>query len=430
MPTLALSRRSFPVLLRAGGHAPLHWNHGELYNALLSSSMMRIGERGLAWCQTCELPHDWLLELSGREHVACNTTRDALCTAHDTQHNVTMRLFASTHVTIPMDLSTLEPTGTHAAFDKLWGVLAEGCTRDGAGRQLVAGVRNYDVTLCDLIHNKLDFVFYPQQNSFTWRRRNEPVFDSLLWTVLVSVTVIILFSRVCTNLTEIVRDHERVFSWPVTIVAGSSTVLSYFAMQHNDFSTEERVLSLVLHVYVWVCIFLLLMHKCVRNGPHDSLNCIFLLLMHKCVRNGPHDSLNTTGALIAVLLLLTAHLQNTYETPFLSILVIIFGARSFLKFLNFALVHTQQKFLFVCYKLVILLCDTFVFLAVLELAVRSGARKKTEYAITAAGLILLSILGGVFLHSVVQVRRHGRQTKNKPTSQVAAALGFVHVAKV
>ena len=416
MPTLALSRRSFPVLLRAGGHAPLHWNHGELYNALLSSSMIRIGERGLAWCQTCELPHDWLLELSGREHVACNTTRDALCTAHDTQHNVTMRLFASTHVTIPMDLSTLEPTGTHAAFDKLWGVLAEGCTRDGAGRQLVAGVRNYDVTLCDLIHNKLDFVFYPQQNSFTWRRRNEPVFDSLLWTVLVSVTVIILFSRVCTNLTEIVRDHERVFSWPVTIVAGSSTVLSYFAMQHNDFSTEERVLSLVLHVYVWVCIFLLLISKCV--------------LIFKCVINGPHDSLNTTGALIAVLLLLTAHLQNTYETPFLSILVIIFGARSFLKFLNFALVHTQQKCLFVCYKLVILLCDTFVFLAVLELAVRSGARKKTEYAITAAGLILLSILGGVFLHSVVQVRRHGRQTKNKPTSQVAAALGFVHVAKV
>ena len=228
--------------------------------------------------------------------------------------------------------------------------------------------------------------------------------------MLVSVTVIILFSRVCTNLTEIVRDHKRVFSWPVTIVAGSSTVLSYFAMQHNDFSTEERVLSLVLHVYVWVCIFLLLMPKCVRNGPHDSLN--------------------TTGALIAVLLLLTAHLQNTYETPFLSILVIIFGARSFLKFLNFALVHTQQKCKFVCYKLVILLCDTFVFLAVLELAVRSGARKKTEYAITAAGLILLSILGGVFLHSVVRVRRHGRQTKNKPASPVAAALGFGQVAKV
>ena len=94
------------------------------------------------------------------------------------------------------------------------------------------------------------------------------------------------------------------------------------------------------------------------------------------------------------------------------------------------LVHTQQKCLFVCYKLVILLCDTFVFLAVLELAVRSGARKKTEYAITDAGLILLSILGGVFLHSVVRVRRHGRQTKNKPASQVAAVLGFVHVAKV
>ena len=41
-----------------------------------------------------------------------------------------------------------------------------------------------------------------------------------------------------------------------------------------------------------------------------------------------------------------------------------------------------------------------------------------------------SLPGGVFLHSVVRVRRHGRQTKNKPASPVAAALGFGQVAKV
>jgi hypothetical protein len=73
-------------------------------------------------------------------------------------------------------------------------------------------------------------------------------------------------------------------------------------------------------------------------------------------------SVNTTGALIAVLLLLTAHLQNTYETPFLSIFVIIFGARNFLKVLNLTLHHSRAaSALFACFKLAVLLADTFAF---------------------------------------------------------------------
>ena len=84
---------------------------------------------------------------------------------------------------------------------------------------------------------------------------------------------------------------------------------------------------------------------------------------------------------------------------------------------------------------VILLCDTFVFLAVLSLPcapararrantrLRRAQEERIRDAITAAGLILLSILGGVFLHSVV--RRHGRQTKEKKSaSEVTAAVGF------
>ncbi len=122
--------------------------------------------------------------------------------------------------------------------------------------------------------------------------------------------------------------------------------------------------------------------------------------------HAPADrSVNTTGALIAVLLLLTAHLQNTYETPFLSIFVIIFGARSFLKFLNLTLQHSRAaSALFACFKLAVLLADTFAFVAVLELAVRTAARSSSQYASTAAGLELLSVLGGVFLYQVVASR--------------------------
>ena len=61
--------------------------------------------------------------------------------------------------------------------------------------------------------------------------------------------------------------------------------------------------------------------------------------------------------------------------------------------------------LFAGYKLAVLLADTSAFLAVLELAVRSAARSSSEYASTAAGLELLSVLGGAFLYQVVRSRR-------------------------
>ena len=122
--------------------------------------------------------------------------------------------------------------------------------------------------------------------------------------------------------------------------------------------------------------------------------------------------MNKTGALIAVLLLLTAHLQNTYETPFLSVFVIIFGARSFLKFLNFALRHSATlpwgprlwKFFFLC-------LDSLVLLCVLELGVRSSARSTSAYTSTAVGLLLCSAFAGTFLHCVMHNDACGRALK-------------------
>ena len=72
------------------------------------------------------------------------------------------------------------------------------------------------------------------------------------------------------------------------------------------------------------------------------------------------------------------YLQNTYETPFLSIFVIIFGAHSFLKFLNLALHHIGTNALVAGFKLAVLCLDILSFMAVLELAVCSGARARAS----------------------------------------------------
>jgi hypothetical protein len=54
------------------------------------------------------------------------------------------------------------------------------------------------------------------------------------------------------------------------------------------------------------------------------------------------QEISTLGSLVAVQLILTAQLQNTYENPFIVILTLIFGMRVFLKFIRFMLVHTAR----------------------------------------------------------------------------------------
>ena len=114
------------------------------------------------------------------------------------------------------------------------------------------------------------------------------------------------------------------------------------------------------------------------------------------------QSCNTTGTLVCVLLVLTAHMQNTYDTPFLTIFVLVFGARSFLKFLNLALRHAPQAAgMLVAGKFVGLCADTVIFGVILELGVRTSMDSENKYNNSAAELQLLSCLGGVFLYIVI-----------------------------
>lgn len=416
MPELTLSRTSFPFLTRPGWRAPLQWTHGPLYNVLLSSSVLRVGERGVSWCATCDLPTAGFGAAGQR--MPCLPAPDALCAAPFPALNTSLLLFPSGHVRVPAERVLAQRVSASAALG-LWAAVQDSCHAAESNRALVFGDRQHDVSLCDLVHGKLDFVWYPQEGELAWRQRGgAEFFDGLLWTALVTLAVLFLFTRVCENLSNIIRGRRRASDWHATVVVILGTACSFPATARNDFATEERVLTLVLQVYAFFYVFIILCDSVFAKQwafarlqlwayarLPDAENPTPAPAEPALAAPAPADSsVNTTGALIAVLLLLTAHLQNTYATPFLSIFVLIFGARSFLKFLNLTLKHSRRPDIFALLKLAVLLVDTFAFAAVLELAVRTGARSKSEYASTAAGLLLLSALGGVFLFQVVESR--------------------------
>lgn len=178
------------------------------------------------------------------------------------------------------------------------------------------------------------------------------------------------------------------------------TLVYTFANSVNiDFSVEEQLLNVLLQWYGVV-------YYCAAMWPCKSVDAPASYSSCDSRLKDPVSNVQNTnvmGALIALQLILTAHLQRSYDTPFLTILVLFFGARSFLKFLNFVLKHSHHyskkhrvwKFFFLC-------IDTFVFICVLELAVRSSARSKTDYAGSAVALLWSSALTGTFLHLLIE----------------------------
>ena len=134
---------------------------------------------------------------------------------------------------------------------------------------------------------------------------------------------------------------------------------------------------------------------------------------HKTQANDWWDDNVAIGALIAIQLILIANMQFTYDTPFLQILVFLFGTRSFLKFLNLLHVHLLQNdahMEFVVYKVLICLFDTVVFVSLLAMPMCIASKNATEYVMTTATLIFLSCVMGSVLAFIVynghEIKKH------------------------
>jgi len=108
------------------------------------------------------------------------------------------------------------------------------------------------------------------------------------------------------------------------------------------------------------------------------------------------------GPLIATQVLLSLELNQTIDTPFLSIYVSLFGLRNFLKFLNLVNLHYEQE-LNVYTKLLKTfeaLADTFVFACLIGIGVQVVADTREQYAADVIGLCMISILAGTLLHQI------------------------------
>jgi hypothetical protein len=389
MPWLSLALKSFPFLTSAATGVPIEWNHGPMYNVLLTSTYVRINELGIQWSSLCN-PSDFSAGAPGWSlAVPCEPVRDAFC------------LTRTSPAALMFPTNAVELLAGAALPSELQSNVE--CNSQTSNRVLMLGDGGYQVSLCDLMDRKLDVVLDVKNAQIYCRFRNEQMW----WSVLVTLSSLYFFTRVCEHLVLLVQGKRREFSWVTTVAISIMLVLHKMMPVPNTFSphlvtTEEQVLDWILYVYSWFHIVvqgLTVFYYRSRPNPYT--------LVHDDggEKSMTHD-ISTLGLLVCVQLILTAHLQGSYDNPFFSILVILFGMRSFLKFLNFNLVYSvetkmPETHLVLYQKLTFLCIDTFTLASMLELGVLSSARSEVEYASTASGILLIIVLGGSFLHEVI-----------------------------
>jgi hypothetical protein len=225
----------------------------------------------------------------------------------------------------------------------------------------------------------------------------------------------------------LVRGKRRPFSAFTTVAIICMLLLcrvlqAVGVLTQHLVTQEELTLNFILEVYCYVYVLAELFTSETIISAWKRLGCFsspvpitnLYTELHEegCKQSGsPYyysgsQDISALGSLLAVQLILTAQLQNTFETPFLGILTLLFGTRAFLKFMNFtlkytALVRNSVNDYIVTRKLFFLCVDTFTLACVFELAVRISARNQTEYASTATAMLFIIVLGGAFLHTVI-----------------------------
>ena len=427
MPWLSLGLKSFPFLTSAATGVPIEWNHGPMYNVLLTSTYVRINELGIQWSSLCS-PSDFRAGAPGWSiAVPCEPARDAFC------------LTRTSPAALMFPTNTVELLAGSALPSELQSNVE--CNSQTANRVLMLGDGGYQVSLCDLIDRKLDVVLDVKNAQIFCRFRNEQMW----WSVLVTLSSLYFFTRVCEHLVLLVQGKRREFSWVTTVAISIMLVLHKLIPVPNIISphlvtTEEQVLDWILYVYSWFHIVvqgltvfyyrktdwilyvyswlhivvqgLTVFYYRARPNPYTVLSVSESTVALPDLEHDDggqksmtHD-ISTLGLLVCVQLILTAHLQGSYDNPFFSILVILFGMRSFLKFLNFNLVYSvetkmPETHLVLYQKLTFLCIDTFTLASMLELGVLSSARSEVEYASTASGILLIIVLGGSFLHEII-----------------------------
>lgn len=400
MPFLSLREDSFPWLVSTK-HLPyqsnaLNWNMGAMYCVQLTASIIRINKRTIQWFilgQTSS-NESWPYILNtqnmpGWYQLECTPITGALC---ETQDESKMLLFPNSVVDLPLNFGdlTLPPEMTKVLKNKTL------CSSPNANRELKADDKRYEISLCDLVDNNLEFVYKPYEEKIFWRQNN----ISTTWLVISTLLTLFFFTKVCEHMLLLLQQQKGNFTHSTSTIPLIISI--YLYVQHVQNQTfmlmyDEVVLHYILLTYVVVQASVQILCRISANIFSE--------------KSEERASITSISSLLCIQLLLTAEMQNSYDNPFLNILTLVFGIRNFFKFMNLTQTHIFDRVLSkweIIFKFLHWIVDTCVFISILVYGFTISSDSYESYMTTCGAIMFMSFLTGTALHVHSS---HGKKAK-------------------
>ena len=288
-----------PFLLLQGCQEILAWDDGVLLSRRLFSTAMQIS------ATTLQLYNGPALRFSRSwRSFDCQATTAALCTSASTG----VVLFGTAPVTTPRDVARLLPRSQ--LLREFAGTV---CSSSKTGR--FAGDGDvYTVSMCDLLEGALRFVVMHDGRVY-WIRDTTGFVEQFI----LSLIALYAASNLAQNLSSLMSTSvSAIVGLPkvlnlVACILCVSVLLAMCEMHHEYYVSQQDA-----DLYQILLLFLLsdVVLTCLKAvGPRD-----------RSKNFGHQIGLSTT-----MLLLVTLRLHNTFNTPFLFVLVCVFGTRTVCK---------------------------------------------------------------------------------------------------
>jgi hypothetical protein len=308
-----------PFLQLQGCTGLQRWDEGVLLAYRMQTTAMQVS------ASTLQLFSDDMLQFGPSwRSFDCAPTTTALCLSRDTS----VALLGTGTVTTPRDVAALLPRSE--LLRDFEGVV---CSSATTGR-VVGDSDMYTVSMCDFVEGGLRIVVEDngEGSRVHWIRDRTGVGETLALCLialyaasalaqhlaeLMSTGTQTLSPEITANALVVAKTRMRQFALNVLACLVSIAVLLGLCETHRDYFVSQQDVGLyqVLVLYLGAEVVLLCLKE---TGPRD------------CTRNFGHQiGLSTT-----VLLIATLRLHNTFDTPFLLVLVGLFGTRTACKVLQ------------------------------------------------------------------------------------------------
>lgn len=374
MPFTTTQQQSFPYLIFGSDTQPLSWNHGSMFYKRLQSTFFRITANGMQWntYENFVINHDnWI-------GVKCKPTAHAMCA--ETGDNGIV-YFDNEIVYMPDDWTQLNLQ--ESEFIKMF-QNGSSCTSTETRRMLSVSAKGYQISLCDIIQSNIDIILDPRDDMLYWRIESTNIYEYIaIATIAIYIISILSSNMVCllTNDTSSVyalaKKRQQVLALFIILYVATMCVIPFVGGYFSG------VTAMGIH----------LLTKSDKSAA-VHLICLGLgdivMLWHK--NKIEPDISNNISIFTLCLLLLLLRVYSSIVSPYMFILVFLFGVRSFYKLMS---IISKGGGI---YERFMQLCDAFVFSSLIGNGVWYSQELKTHSFISQSILLIMSSLCGVFMY--------------------------------